>query len=279
MSIGFRNWLLDAIRARVNELQVSGEALDSFSGMPRGYYSKIARANPIRRPRYGELRSDPEQLRPEVPVYRRSGSYSATQESRRAAQFEFRACRTKHRFHRAIFQKDRPSWCTSARRQLDQRATTGMGAPCGNRAVAQSPPMKHHRSNRRGRPFNDDTAILLRARRLLLSTHRIVAPGKGRSPRYALGRSQPLIIILSLSFYAAILEIAQIWVPGRNPTVIDFAASSAGALIGAALVWTGLRATTRWLAERPARESAYGFRKTREDCEWGGEKSQKDSGR
>jgi VanZ family protein len=55
-------------------------------------------------------------------------------------------------------------------------------------------------------------------------------------------RSQPFIIVLSLSLYAAILEIAQIWVPGRNPQFIDFVASSAGALIGSALAWIGLRA-------------------------------------
>jgi VanZ family protein len=56
-------------------------------------------------------------------------------------------------------------------------------------------------------------------------------------------RNQPFVVILSLSLYAAILEIAQIWVPGRNPTVIDFAASSAGVLIGSALAWIGLQAT------------------------------------
>ena len=55
-------------------------------------------------------------------------------------------------------------------------------------------------------------------------------------------RSQPFIIVLSLSLYAAILEIAQIWVPGRNPQFIDFVASSAGALIGSVLAWIGLRA-------------------------------------
>jgi VanZ family protein len=63
--------------------------------------------------------------------------------------------------------------------------------------------------------------------------------------------SQPFVIVLSLCLYAAILEIAQLWVPGRNPTVIDFAASSAGVLIGAALAWIGLRVTKRWLAKRP----------------------------
>ena len=64
-------------------------------------------------------------------------------------------------------------------------------------------------------------------------------------------RSQLFVIVLSLLLYAAILEIAQKWVPGRHPAVIDFTASSAGALIGAALAWIGLRATKRWLAKRP----------------------------
>jgi len=54
-------------------------------------------------------------------------------------------------------------------------------------------------------------------------------------------RNQPFIVILSLSLCAALLEIAQIWVPGRNSTIIHFAASSAGALIGSALVWIGLQ--------------------------------------
>jgi hypothetical protein len=41
--------MLDAIRARVNELQVTGERLDEYVGLPRGYYSKFAGARPIRR--------------------------------------------------------------------------------------------------------------------------------------------------------------------------------------------------------------------------------------
>ena len=36
--------MLDAVRARVNELQVSGERLE-----PRGYFSKVAGAKPIRK--------------------------------------------------------------------------------------------------------------------------------------------------------------------------------------------------------------------------------------
>jgi len=41
--------MLEAIRERVNELQVSGERLDEYIGLPRGYYSKLAGARPIRR--------------------------------------------------------------------------------------------------------------------------------------------------------------------------------------------------------------------------------------
>jgi len=41
--------MLEAIRARVNELQVNGERLDEYVGLPRGYYSKVAGARPIRR--------------------------------------------------------------------------------------------------------------------------------------------------------------------------------------------------------------------------------------
>jgi hypothetical protein len=41
--------MLDAIRRRVNELSVTGEGLDEYVGLPRGYYSKLAGAKPIRR--------------------------------------------------------------------------------------------------------------------------------------------------------------------------------------------------------------------------------------
>jgi hypothetical protein len=41
--------MLDAIRARVNELQVTGTGLDQFVGLPIGYFSKVAGARPIRR--------------------------------------------------------------------------------------------------------------------------------------------------------------------------------------------------------------------------------------
>jgi hypothetical protein len=41
--------MLDAIRERVNELQITGTALDQYIGLPFGYYSKVAGQRPIRR--------------------------------------------------------------------------------------------------------------------------------------------------------------------------------------------------------------------------------------
>jgi VanZ like family len=41
-----------------------------------------------------------------------------------------------------------------------------------------------------------------------------------------------LIIIVALFFYAACLEIAQLYAPGRHPAVSDWIAGSFGALIG-----------------------------------------------
>ena len=40
-------------------------------------------------------------------------------------------------------------------------------------------------------------------------------------------------IITLLTLYAGLLEIAQLWIPGRTSQFIDFAASSVGACIGA----------------------------------------------
>jgi hypothetical protein len=41
--------MLDALRSRVNELQLNGERFDEFAGLPRGYLSKLVGAKPIRR--------------------------------------------------------------------------------------------------------------------------------------------------------------------------------------------------------------------------------------
>lgn len=41
--------MLDALRQRVTELQINGEAFDEYSGLPRGYLSKLAGPRPVRR--------------------------------------------------------------------------------------------------------------------------------------------------------------------------------------------------------------------------------------
>ena len=41
--------MLDALRRRVNELQLNGERFDEYVGLPRGYLSKLVGANPVRR--------------------------------------------------------------------------------------------------------------------------------------------------------------------------------------------------------------------------------------
>jgi hypothetical protein len=41
--------MVDALRARVAELQVNGEPFDHFVGLPTGYLSKLIGARPVRR--------------------------------------------------------------------------------------------------------------------------------------------------------------------------------------------------------------------------------------
>jgi hypothetical protein len=41
--------MLDALRRRVNELQVNGERFDEYAGLPRGYLSKLIGVKPTRR--------------------------------------------------------------------------------------------------------------------------------------------------------------------------------------------------------------------------------------
>lgn len=48
--------------------------------------------------------------------------------------------------------------------------------------------------------------------------------------------SQRIIIVVGLTCYAGILEIIQLWVPGRTSKVIDLVAGSSGALAGVLLV-------------------------------------------
>jgi len=41
--------MLDALRRRVNELQLNGERFDEYAGLPRGYLSKLVGVRPTRR--------------------------------------------------------------------------------------------------------------------------------------------------------------------------------------------------------------------------------------
>jgi VanZ family protein len=48
------------------------------------------------------------------------------------------------------------------------------------------------------------------------------------------GQRSPLSITACISAYAAVLEVGQIFVPGRHAALSDFAASSVGGLVGVA---------------------------------------------
>jgi hypothetical protein len=41
--------MVDALRKRVNELQLNGERFDEYAGLPRGYLSKLVGAKPVRK--------------------------------------------------------------------------------------------------------------------------------------------------------------------------------------------------------------------------------------
>jgi VanZ family protein len=50
-------------------------------------------------------------------------------------------------------------------------------------------------------------------------------------------RRNVLLLCIALPLYAAVLEIAQMFVPGRNSEFIDFFASWGGACFGSMLAW------------------------------------------
>lgn len=58
----------------------------------------------------------------------------------------------------------------------------------------------------------------------------------------------PAIIALLLSIYSAALEIAQLQISGRHADILDFVASSIGALIGCTLAWLVVRILSRDIA-------------------------------
>jgi len=58
-------------------------------------------------------------------------------------------------------------------------------------------------------------------------------------------RAHAVKITLWLTLYAALLEIAQLWIPGRISRLIDFGASALGVLAGIGVVLlTGIRRPT-----------------------------------
>jgi VanZ family protein len=65
-------------------------------------------------------------------------------------------------------------------------------------------------------------------------------------------RGSRIVIIASLSIYAASLEIAQLYISGRNASVLDWVAGSFGELMGVAVATFILRL---WLRS-PARQAA-----------------------
>jgi VanZ family protein len=60
-------------------------------------------------------------------------------------------------------------------------------------------------------------------------------------------RRNVFLLCLAVPMYAAALEIAQLFIPGRSSEFIDFFASSAGAWAGIALAWL-MRSSRRFRA-------------------------------
>ncbi|CAO4145593.1 VanZ family protein [Methylorubrum extorquens] len=59
-----------------------------------------------------------------------------------------------------------------------------------------------------------------------------------------------LAIALASIGVAAVLEIGQLWIPGRTSQVIDFLASAGGAIVGLTITYL---VCSRWTSQRPHR--------------------------
>jgi VanZ family protein len=60
----------------------------------------------------------------------------------------------------------------------------------------------------------------------------------------AFGFSRTRQVLMGLALLAAILEVGQLWIPGRTSQLIDFMASSAGAAFGTAIGRGALRSSS-----------------------------------
>jgi hypothetical protein len=68
--------------------------------------------------------------------------------------------------------------------------------------------------------------------------------------------TQRVLIVAGLTCYAGILEIIQLWVPGRTSKIIDLVAGSSGALAGVLLVLALQSWLFRTAEHRPAHLSS-----------------------
>jgi VanZ family protein len=63
--------------------------------------------------------------------------------------------------------------------------------------------------------------------------HLVAYAGTGILAKFGFKRSK--IILIGLTLLAALLEIGQAWIPGRTSQLVDFLASSMGAVLGVAI--------------------------------------------
>ena len=82
--------------------------------------------------------------------------------------------------------------------------------------------------------------------------HAIAYCGTGAILAFAYQEPRRWRIAAGLVALAGILEVGQLWVPGRTSQVIDFAASSAGAVLGVVIGRAAIGALVNWLM-RPSR--------------------------
>jgi VanZ family protein len=82
--------------------------------------------------------------------------------------------------------------------------------------------------------------------------HAIAYCGTGAILAFAYQEPRRWRMAVGLVALAGILEIGQLWVPGRTSQFIDFAASSAGAVVGVLIGRAAIEALVGWMM-RPSR--------------------------
>jgi VanZ family protein len=82
--------------------------------------------------------------------------------------------------------------------------------------------------------------------------HAIAYCGTGAILAFAYQEPRRWQISAALVVLAGVLEIGQLWVPGRTSQLIDFAASSVGAVVGVLMGRVAISALVGWVM-RPSR--------------------------